>query len=237
MQEFRIQCEAGIEIFKPIRLPGCEDAMGEQAARAGFFVDLFARVRHLLVGQEPIPLGVGRRGRDQRDLGVAVEKHLLFIVVELQILDRLLVVGKLLVPAGLAHRLAHLDEAHDTGVVAQEMRVHVHDELVLERVRSLLGHRRRRCFRLGHLEQRSIDLVHGDKGCGHASRSLEKSATIQALLAAEVVGHGQHPRLGLALPLVLRIGIKFVAGNNLGWNRRLVLKHFGRHQRSKFFFC
>ena len=146
-------------------------------------------------------------------------------------------VGKLLVPAGLAHRLAHFDETHDAGVVAQEMRVHVHDELVFKRVRSLLGHRRRRGFRLGHVEQRSIDLVHRDKGCGHAGRGLEKSATIQTLLAAEIVGHGEHPRLDLALPLILRIGIEFVAGNNPGRNRRLVLKHFGRHQRGKFFFC
>src|ERR1700709_271025 len=43
-------------------------------------------------------------------------------------------------------------------------------------------------------------------------------------------------RPGVALPFVLRIGIKFVAGDDLGGDRGLVLTQFGRHQRGKFFF-
>ena len=91
-------------------------------------------------------------GAEQRDLGVRVEKHLLLVVVEFQILDGLLVIVEFLVPAGLADLLAHLDEGHDAGVVAQEMGVHVHDELVLERAGALLGHRRRRGFRRRDVE-------------------------------------------------------------------------------------
>ena len=144
--------------------------------------------------------------------------------------------AELLVPAGLADRLAHLDEAHDAGVVAQEVGVHVHDELVLERVGALLGHRGRRGFRLGDIEQRPVDLVHRDEGRGHAGGGLEEPAAVQALLAAEIVGHRQQPGLDLALPFVLRVGIEFVAGHDLGRDRRLVLAQFGRHQCGKFFF-
>jgi hypothetical protein len=43
--------------------------------------------------------------------------------------------------------------------------------------------------------------------------------------------------LDLALSFVLRVGIEFVAGDDLGRDRRLVLAQFGRHQRGKFFFC
>ena len=61
-------------------------------------------------------------------------------------------------------------------------------------------------------------------------------AAVEALFAAEIVGHRQQPCLDLALPLVLRVGVKFVAGDDLGRDRRLVLTQLGRHQRGKFFF-
>src|SRR5262245_53516806 len=41
--------------------------------------------------------------------------------------------------------------------------------------------------------------------------------------------------LDLALPLILRIRIKLVAGDDLRRNGRVVLHQFGRHQRCKFF--
>ncbi len=69
--------------------------------------------------------------------------NLLHIVGKLQILDRLFLVGELLVPAGLADRGAHGHEIQEARIVAQEVGVHVHDELPLERVGPLLGHRRR----------------------------------------------------------------------------------------------
>jgi len=54
------------------------------------------------------------------------------------------------------------------------------------------------------------------------------------LFAAEIVGHREQPGLDFALPLVLRVGIKFVACHDLGRDRRLVLTQFGRHQCGKF---
>ena len=87
-----------------------------------------------------------------------------------------------------------------------------------------------------HVEQRPIDLVHRHERRGHAGGGLEEPAAVQALLAAEIVGHREQPRFDLALPFVLRIGIEFVAGDDLGRDRRLVLAQFGRHQRGKFGF-
>jgi hypothetical protein len=115
--------------------------------------------------------------------------------------------------------------------------VHVHDELVLERGRALLGHRGRRGLRLAHLEQRTIDLVHRHERRRHAGGGLEEAAAVEALLGAEVVGHGEEPRFDLALPLVLRIGIEFVAGDDLGRNRCLILHQFGGHQCRNFLVC
>ena len=231
---FRFQREPGVEFLEPAGLSGRENHVREQTTRAGLVVDFFARGGHLLIGQEPVLLDVGRCRGDQCDLGVAVEKHLFFVVVEFQILDGLLVVIQFLVPAGLADRLAHVDEGGDAGVVAQEMSVHVHDELVLERIGALLGHRRSGGFRWRDIEQRPINFVHRHKGRGHAGSGLEKPATVEALLAAEIVGHREQPGLDFALPLVLRIGIEFIAGHDLGRDRRLVLAQFGRHQRGKF---
>ena len=112
--------------------------------------------------------------------------------------------------------------------------MHVHDELVLERVGALLGHRGRGGFRARDIEQRPVYFVHGDERRGHAGGALEKPATVEALLAAEIVGHREQPCLDLALPLVLRVGIEFVAGDDLRRDRGLVRTQFGRHQCGKF---
>jgi hypothetical protein len=64
---------------------------------------------------------------------------------------------------------------------------------------------------------------------------LEESATVETLLATEIIRHGEQASLDLTLPLILRIGIELVAGNDLRWNGCMVLHQFGRHQRCKFF--
>ena len=83
-------------------------------------------------------------------------------------------------------------------------------------------HRRRRGLRLADLEQRPIDLVHRHEGGRHSRGGLEEFAAVHALPAAELVGHRQYPRFHLALPLVLRIGEKFVRRHDLGRDRRLL---------------
>ena len=106
--------------------------------RAGELVHLGARLGLHLVGEEPVARLLGGRARDQRDLGVAVEEDLLEVVLELQILEGLGLARERRVPARLAHRLARAHEALEARVVAQEMRVHVHDELVRQRLRALV---------------------------------------------------------------------------------------------------
>jgi hypothetical protein len=89
-------------------------------------------------------------------------------------------------------------------------------------------------FRAGHIEQWPIDFVHRDERCGHAGGGLEKPAAVEALLAAELVGHREQPCLDFALPLVLRVRIKFVARHDLRRDGRLIRTQFGRHQCGKF---
>ncbi len=55
------------------------------------------------------------------------------------------------------------DEARELGVVAEVMRVRVHDELTTKCLGALVCHLRRRGFRGRGIEERSIDLVHGDE--------------------------------------------------------------------------
>ena len=114
--------------------------------------------------------------------------------------------------------------------------MHVHDELIFQRAGAFLRHCRRRGFRFGNIEQRPIDLVHRDERRRHAGGRLEKAAAVQPLPGAEIVGHGEQPRLDLALPFVLRVGIELVAGDDLRRDRCLVLAQFGRHQCGKFGF-
>jgi hypothetical protein len=115
------------------------------------------------------------------------------------------------------------------------MRVHVHDELVFEPVGALLRHRRSGRFGLRHAEQRPVDLVHGEERGRHPGRGLEEPPAVEALLAAEVVGHRQQTLLDLALLGVLRIGIILVARHDLGRNGGGIRAQLRRHELGDFF--
>ena len=92
----------------------------------------------------------------------------------------------------------------------------------LSAVGALLRHGRRRSFGLAHVEERSVDLVHRHERRGHAGGGLERTAAIDTLLAAEIIGHGKQTGFDLALLLVLRIGIELVARHDLRRNWRLM---------------
>src|SRR5215470_11881724 len=92
----RLEREAGVELVQPPRLSRRENHVRKNTARTGFLIQLLARFRHLLIGQEPILLDIRGRRRDERDLGVAVEEYLLLVIVELQVLDGLFALGQLL---------------------------------------------------------------------------------------------------------------------------------------------
>src|SRR3546814_319691 len=73
------------------------------------------------------------------DLGVAVEKHLLEPVVELELLNRLRLVFERGIPAVGGRIPAHIDKAHQSCVITQEMGVHVDDMLRPQRFAPSLG--------------------------------------------------------------------------------------------------
>ena len=220
-----------LERLEPARLTRREDGVRHHALGARFLVDPIARRNRHIVGQEPVLRNVGGRARDQRDLGVAVEEDLLEVVVPLQVLDGLRLVDQRRVPAGFADRLALAHERLDARVVTQEMRVHVHDELVFERIGALLRHGGRRGFRFAHVEDRAEGVVHRHEGRRHAARGLKELAAIQALLAADLVAHFEQTGLDLLLLFALRCGNVFVVGDDLRGDRRGVRQHFGRQQR------
>ena len=59
-----------------------------------------------------------------------------------------------------AHGFTHGDELRQARVIAQKMRVHVHDELAFEAIGPVTGQFRGRCFRRGYIKQCTIDIVH-----------------------------------------------------------------------------
>ena len=81
---------------------------------------------------------------------------------------------------------------------------------------ALLGHGRRRGLCGAGRKNIAVDLVHGDERGGHAGSALKEAAAVEALFFAKFVGHGEQPRFNLALSGILRIGIEFVAGDDLG---------------------
>ena len=114
--------------------------MGEQAPSAGRLVDHGARLRYLLVGEQPPGLVVERRSREQRHLGVAVEEDLLQVVLELVALQGH---RHILEHAGvpvLGGVLAEVEQPLLVEVVAHEVRLVVEDELALEPLGAGVGH-------------------------------------------------------------------------------------------------
>ena len=152
---------------------------------AGEAIHLGARLGLHLVREEPVARLLGARARDERDLGVAVEEHLLEVVRELEIFEGLGLARERRIPAGLAHRLARAHEALEARVVAQEVRVHVHDELVRQPLRALVRHLGRRGLGPARAEDRSIDVVHGDERRRHARRRLEEAPAAHPLVPGE----------------------------------------------------
>ena len=213
--------DGALHLIHPAGLAGGEDGVAHAAARAARgVVDLLAGVELHLVGEEPIGRLVGRRAADQRDLGVAVEEDLLEPVGVFQAVEALLGGVERRVPAGAADRAAHLHEAHVAGVVAQEMGVDVHDELVAERGGAGLGALRLLRLGAGDAEDGAVDLVHRQEGGGHAGGGGKEAAARAVLLGADLVGHGLDAGFHLALLRRLRDGRELVGGDHLRRDRR-----------------
>ena len=191
----------------------------------------------MLLRDEPVFRHLRGRIRQQRHLGVAVHVHFFEIVVVFQIVDGLFLFGELLVPAGLADRLAHLDEVHQAGVVAQEMGVPVDDVLARQPGGALVGEIGGRRLGDAGVEEMSEHLVHRDERCGHARGRLKEAPARQAMPFRQLVAHLLQPRLDLALLLGLRHRQVLLARHDLRRHRRGKRGGLGRQQVCQIFIC
>ena len=229
------RCDALVDLVHPAVVARREDGVRQQAPGAGRRVHLGARIGLHLVGQEPVARILRRRAAEQRHLGVAVEEDLLEPVGILEIVQGLRLAHELGIPARLADCLAAAHEAFEPRVVAQEVRVHVHDELVLQPIGTRLGEIDALGLGRRGAVERTVDLVHGDEGGRHAGRGLEEAPARQAVLAAVLVGQRVHARLDLLLPLGLRHRHELVARHDLRRHRSRVVAQSGRGKACTFF--
>ena len=218
-------------------MAGREDGVREHPARAGFLVQLLARVELHLVGEEG-ELLVHRVGAaDARDLGVAVEEDLLHVVREHQVVDGLRLAHQRRVPARLAHRLALRDEGADRRAFAQEVRVHVHHELVLQVVGASLRDVEVGWLAFQHFVNRlpalGVDFVHRREGRGHAAGGLEELAPAHAVLLRHARADVLHAHFEFLLLRALRLRHVLVARDELHRDRRRE-QRFGAGQLLEF---
>ena len=224
-----------VDAVQPAGLTGDDGVVREQPAGTGLLVDPVAGLENHLVGQEPVVRNVGWRIGQQSDLGIAVEKHFLEVIVELQVGDGLFLASKFGVPAGFADRGAHGDEVGQPGVVAQEMGMGVEHVLALQRDGAFVGHLRSGGLGFGDREQLAVDLVHRQEGGGHAGCGLKEAAAADALAPGQTVAHFGQPVLDLLCLRGLAFGEIFVAGYDLRGYRKTVRQILGRRQLGAFF--
>ena len=93
------------------------------------------------------------------------------------------------VPARTPHRAPRIHEGHDARIGAQEMRVHIHDELIFECRSTRCRRIRLLCLSVAYRIKRSMDFIHGKEGCRHAGSGLQKAPPPQALLGTDFIRH------------------------------------------------
>ena len=216
-----------VDALQPSRLSRHDRIVRQHPARTGLLVYPVARLEHHLVGQEPVVRDLRRRVRQQRDLGVAVEEHLLEVIVELQVGDGLFLATQFGIPAGFPDSAAHGDEVGQPGVVAQEMGMRVEHILALQGNGPFIGHLRCGGLGLGHREHLAVNLVHRQEGSRHAGCGLEEPAPADTLALGQAVAHFGQPVLDLLLLPGLAFRKILVAGNDLRRDRETVRQILG----------
>ena len=223
-----------IDLVHPAVVAGREDRVREHALAPREAIHVGARLRLHVVGQEPILGHFRRRAADAGDLGVAVEIDFLEVIREHQVVDRLFLVGERGVPSRLADRFALVHEGLDAGARTQEVRVHVHDELIGQLLRPLVSPVRFGGFRARHAVEGPVRIVHREKCARHSGRGLEEAPPAHP----EALGHLRADLLDarLELPLLagLRTGHELIARYRLhGYRRRE--QRFGGTKLSQLF--
>jgi hypothetical protein len=105
-------------------------------------------------------------------------------------------------------------------VVADEVRLHVDDELSRQRARALGGHAGLRRLRVADVEHPAEDVVHGQEGGGHPGAAREELAPVQAVTRAELVRELLDARLHARLLGRLRQRSELAVGDDLRRHRR-----------------
>jgi len=203
--------DGALHLIHPAGLTRSEGRVRQRPPRTRRPVHLGAGGGDHVVGQEPVLRVVRRGAAQQRDLSVGVEEYLLEPGRVLEVFECLRLAGERGI--GLALHGAQVDQTRETGVVTQEMGVHIDDEVAAQPGRSRF--RRGWIGRFGarHGEHRAVDLIHGEKAGRHPRCGLEEPPPRQAVLAAEFIGQGFQAGLDLGLRLRLRHGRELVAGD------------------------
>ena len=193
----RIALEAiGLELFDgtlhllhPAWPTGRENGVRQNALGAGGVIHALASIELHVIGQEPVNRFFRRCAADQRYLGIRIKKHFLEPACFHQILNGLFLADQIRIPPRTPHRAARIHEGHDARIRAQEMRMHIHDELVLQRRSTRC--RRIRLLRLStaHGIKRAMDFIHGQEGGRHAGSGLQKATPAQPLLGTDFIRH------------------------------------------------
>src|SRR5262245_19624889 len=215
-----IELDRLVDLLHPTRLLGRDDGVRQKSPRAGEVVDHLASAHDLLVGKQP-PGGIieGRAGQE-RDVGVAVVIDLLDVVLEFVANERIGVALERRIPV-LGGELCQIQQFLVVEIVAHEMRLHVENELTAQALRPCPGELG--LARLGRVDLEyagAIDLVHGEKGSGHAAARLHELPAAQSETLAVVVGELKDAPLDALLRLALRRRKIFTIGHNLRWDRR-----------------
>ena len=193
----RIALEAiGLELFDgtlhlihPAWPTGRENGVRQNAFGAGSVIHALASIELHVIGQEPVNRFFRRRAADQRHLGIRIKKHFLEPACFHQILNGLFLADQIRIPPCPPHCAACIHKGHDACIRAQEMRMHIHDELVLQRCSTRCS-----CIRLLRLctayrIKRAMDFIHGKEGSRHTGCGLQKAPPPQALFGADLIGH------------------------------------------------
>ena len=161
-----------VDLVEPARHARRDHRMRQQPALARHCIDCGARRRHLVVRQHQPGIAFGRRTRQQRDLGVAVDEDVLQEMRELDLVDA--EAAGVRQPEQLRRQLdqpGQRFEQRRIGIVLEEMHLVVEDELVGERVAAALGLRQILSLAVGNLEMRAEAVVQRLERGRHAGRA------------------------------------------------------------------
>src|SRR5215471_3842501 len=120
-------------------------------------------------------------------------------------------------------------------IVADEVRLHIEDELPGQALGSRLDQLRRVRFGGVDLEHVGpINLFHREEGCGHTATRRHELPAAQTQLLAVLVGKLKNPPLNALLRFALSRRKKLSVGDNLGRYRRCSSSFFGSCNKAHF---